>query len=604
MNSSRSVILQITVLVLFVALALQLFNIQVLQDRYKDQAANNVLRYEVQFPPRGEIYDRRGEFLVQSKESYDLMMVPANTAGFDTLLLAQIAELSPEELTKQIKKAWSFSRRRPSVIVKQMTKEQKLRFEERRFPGFFTQYRTVRSYPRKIGGNLMGYVGEVNDGHIQCDDYYRSGDYVGMSGIELSYETILRGRKGIHVNMVDVHGISQGSYQNGLYDTMAVPGTSITCTIDASLQAFGEELLKGKVGSIVAIEPATGEVLIMASSPSYDPDELVGRERGNNYMKLLNNKRRPLFNRTVMSRYPPGSTFKLVNGLIGQQEKVLTPQSAYPCYSGYAYGNRKLGCHNHYSPLNLQAAVQNSCNAYFCYVFRNIVDNPKYGGVKNGYAVWEDYVRSFGFGRSLESDFEGELPGYVPPTDFYNKRYRGRWNSLTVVSLSIGQGELGCTPLQMANLAATVANRGYYYPPHIVSRIHDRDSIDQHFYTKHISKVEPRYFDPIVAGMYDAVHKPGGTALVAQVPGLDICGKTGTAQNPRGADHSTFLCFAPKDNPKIAVSVYIEHGRFGATVAAPIASLIVEKYLTYTIRRPDLVQYIKGMQIAYPAYDR
>ncbi len=604
MSNNRNIILKCAVAVLFIALGLQLFNIQIIQDRYKDQAANNALRYEVQYPPRGEIYDRRGEFLVQSKESYDLMAVPGDVTPFDTVLLSQITGVSTTELARQLKKAWQFSRRRPSVIIKQMPKEMKLRFEERSFPGFYTVYRTVRSYPRKIAGNLLGYVGEVNDRHLAADGYYRQGDYVGMSGVELSYEKELRGRKGIQINMVDVHGVAQGSYREGIYDTMAVPGPAITCTIDSRLQALGEELLKGKVGSIVAIEPATGEVLVMASSPTYDPDELVGRERGNNYMKLLGNKRRPLFNRAVMASYPPGSTFKLINGLIGQQESVLTPQSAYPCSMGYAYGNRKLGCHPHPSPLKLQAAVQNSCNAYFCYVFRNIVDNRKYGDVKKGYAVWEDYVRSFGYGRSLETDFAGELNGYVPTAEFYNKRYRNSWNSLTVVSLSIGQGELGATPLQMANLAATVANRGYYYTPHIVSRIHDRDSIDARFYVRHKTMVDSRYFDPIVDGMYDAVHKDGGTARIADVPGLEVCGKTGTAQNPRGADHSTFLCFAPKDNPKIAVSVYVEHGRFGATVAAPIASLIIEQYLNDTIRRPDLVQYIKDMHIAYPAYDR
>ncbi len=600
----RAAILRATAIVLFTILAAQLFYLQVIDGEYKDKAANNVLRYQIQYPPRGEIYDRRGNFLVQSKESYDLMAVPAEVGPFDTTLLSAITGVSKEELGKQLKKAAQFSRRRPSVIVKQMTKEMKLRFEERSFPGLYTVFRTVRSYPTKIAGNLLGYVGEVNENHLARDPYYRSGDYVGMSGIELSYEEVLRGQKGVRINMVDVHGVPKGSYQGGIYDTMAIPGPAITCSIDAKLQALGEELMRGKVGSIVAIEPATGEVLVMASSPTYDPDELVGRERGNNYMKLLGDKRRPLFNRAVMSRYPPGSTFKLVNGLIGQQEGVLTPQSAYPCYAGYAYGNRKLGCHNHYSPLNLQQAVQNSCNAYFCYVFRNIVDNRKYGGVKNGYAVWGEYVRSFGYGRSLESDFAGELEGYVPSAEYYNKLYRGSWNSLTVISLSIGQGEIGCTPLQMANLAATVANRGFYYPPHIVQRIHDRDSLDAHFYTRHKTMVESRYFDPIVDGMYDAVHKDGGTARIAYVPGLDICGKTGTAQNPHGADHSTFLCFAPKNDPKIAVSVYVENGRFGATVAAPIASLIVEQYLSDTIRRPDLVNYIKQMQIAYPAYDR
>lgn len=595
--------LRIFVIVVFVIIVFRLFYIQVLDGSYKDSANNNVLRYEVQYPPRGEVYDRRGEFLVQSKEAYDLVVVPRDVKPFDTVMLGSIIGVSVEQIRKELHKATVFSRRRPSVIFKQLSKAVKLRMEERSFPGFYTVYRTVRSYPRKIGGNLLGYVGEVNDRTIANNPYYRSGDFIGMSGIEQAYEDVLRGQKGVKIKMVDVHGISKGSFKGGIYDTLPTPGSAITCTIDGRLQALGEELLKGKVGSIVAIEPSTGQILVMASSPTYDPDELVGRERGNNYMKLLNNNRRPLFNRAVMSGYPPGSTFKLLNGLIGLQEGVLQSNYTYPCSMGYTVG-RGVKCHAHPSPLDLTAAVQMSCNAYFCYVFRNIIDNRKYGGVKNGYKVWSDYVRSFGYGRKLDSDFTNELNGNVPSLDFYNKRYRGNWNSLTVVSLSIGQGELGCTPLQMANVAAIVANRGYYYTPHVVSKIAGRDSLDKRFYERHRTMVDPKHFDPVVEGMYRAVHNPGGTAQVARVDGLDICGKTGTAQNPHGADHSTFMCFAPKNDPKIAVSVYIEHGRFGATVAAPIASIITEMYLTDTVKREALVDYVKNMQISYPYYER
>ena len=595
--------MQRLVIGVFALIILRLFYIQVIDGSYKDRADDNVLRYEVQYPPRGEVYDRNGEFLVQSKDVYDLMVVPRDVTPFDTAMLCGIVGVPIEKFRAELQKAERYSRRRASVVLKQLPKEVKVKLEERSFPGFYTVYRTIRSYPRKIAGNLLGYVSEVDERAIARDSYYRSGDYIGKSGIELAYENVLRGDKGVKVNLVDVHGIVKGSYQNGIYDTLAVPGTAITCSIDARLQALGEELLAGKVGSIVAIEPATGEILVMASSPTYDPDELVGRESGNNYMKLLRNPRSPLFNRAVMSRYPPGSTFKIVNGLIGLQEGVLRPQDTYPCHRGYTIG-RGVKCHEHWSPLNLIDAVQTSCNAYFCYVLRNILDNPKYGSVKRGFDVWADYVRSFGYGRKLDSDFLDELNGYVPSSEFYDDRYNGRWNSLTVISLSIGQGELGCTPLQMANLAATVANRGHYFIPHVVKRIHDRDSLDARFYEPHFTKVESKYFDPIVEGMYRAVHKPGGTASIARVDGLDICGKTGTAQNPHGADHSTFMCFAPRNNPKIAVSVYVENGRFGATVAAPIASLIVEQYLTDTITRPQLVDYVKNMQIAYPYYDR
>ncbi len=459
----------------------------------------------------------------------------------------------------------------------------------------------MREYPRKVGGNLLGYVGEVNQRDIDRDDYYRMGDYIGKSGVESAYEEVLRGTKGVKITEVDTHGATKGSYMEGRLDTLPEAGKYIVCTIDARLQKFCEELMEGKIGAAVAIEPATGEILMMVSSPTYDPDELVGRERGNHYMQMLGNKRRPLFNRAVSAKYPPGSTFKLVQGLVGMQEGVLTPANAYPCHGGYSYGSKKMKCHPHPSPLDLRNAVANSCNAYFCYVLRNVLDNPRYGSVKEGFDVWEEYVKSFGFGRKLDSDFNGEGNGYVPDRGFYDKRYRGSWNSLTVISLSIGQGELGCTPLQMANLAAIIANRGYYYIPHIVKRIEGRDSIDRRFYERRYTKVDPRYFEPVVEGMWRGVHV-AGTSRMAFLPGLDVCGKTGTAQNPHGRDHSTFLSFAPKDNPKIAISVYVENAGFGASAALPIASLLEEFYLTDTITRPELVERVKQMQIYYPSY--
>ena len=604
MNNFRIKILHIFIIVVFAIIGLRLLYLQVIDSKYKRESASNVMRYEMQYPLRGEVFDRNGKYIVQSKEAYDLMAIPIDVEPFDTTRMAMLIGVSREKLISEFKRAVRYSRRRPSVIIKQLTKEEKLRFDEMNVAGFYTIYRTIRSYPQKIAGSLLGYVGEVNDRIIKKNSYYRSGDYIGISGVESAYETVLRGEKGVKINMVDVFGVSQGAYADGIYDTLSEPGTSITCTIDAELQKFGEELLEGKVGSIVAIEPSTGEILMMVNSPTYDPDELVGRQRGNNYMKLLNNKRRPLFNRAVMAKYPPGSTFKLVNGLIGLQEGVLTPDMRYSCYGGYTIG-RGVKCHDHIPSIDLDYAVRTSCNAYFCFVMRDIIDNRKYGSVKKGLDVWSKYVNSFGFGRSLNTDFNGELKGFVPTADFYNKYYNNRWNSLTVISLSIGQGELGCTPLQMANLAATVANRGYYFTPHIVSKIYDRDSIESRFYEKNYTMVDAVHFDPIVEGMFDAVHKSQGTASVAYIPGWDVCGKTGTSQNPSGEDHSTFMCFAPKDNPKIAVSVYVEHGGFGARIAAPVAALIVEKYLTDTIRtsRLPLIDYVKNLQIDYSVYD-
>lgn len=599
----RAAILSLFIVAAFAIIVLRLFDIQILDDSYKRAARNNVLRQEVQHPPRGEVYDRNGELLVRSIPSYDLMAIPRDVQAFDTVALARIAGVTPEKIATELRRAARYSMRRPSLIIKQISLEAKLLFDEGNFPGFYTVYRTMRSYPRKIAGNLLGYISEVDEATIQRDDYYQRGDYRGMSGIELTYEEVLRGEKGLKVNVVDVHGITQGSYQDGEADLQPIPGTAITTSLDADLQALGEELMRDKVGSIIAIEPATGEILVMVSSPGYDPDELVGRDRGNNYIKLLRNPRHPLFNRGVMSRYPPGSTFKLVNGLIALQEGVITPSQRYPCHGGYTIG-RGVKCHNHPSPVSLQQAVQMSCNTYFCYALRNILDNDRYASTKDAFDVWNDYVYSFGFGRSLGSDLAGELSGFVPTRATYDRIYHGRWNSLTVISLSIGQGELGCTPLQMANLAAILANRGYYYTPHIVRHIDGRDSLDARFYEKHYTKVDPSHFGIVVEGMYDAVHKAGGTGRLAYVPGLDICGKTGTAQNPHGKDHATFLCFAPKDDPKIAVSVYVEHGGFGGSVAAPIASLIVEQYLTDTITRPALMDYIKQTRIAYPYYDR
>lgn len=579
----------------------RLLYLQVFSSELKTRADGNALRYQVQHPPRGEVYDRNGEFLVQSKESYDLVVIPRDVEPFDTMHFAEILGVDKELLIAELKKASAFSRRSPSVIFKQLSKDAKLKLDEKRVAGFYTQYRTVRTYPRKLAGNLLGYVGEVDERMIKRNPYYKMGDYIGMSGIEQAYEEVLRGRKGVKIEMVDTHGVPQGSYMNGQNDTLAEPGKAIIATLDAKLQELAETLMKGKIGSVVAIEPSTGEILVMASSPSYDPDLLVGRQRGNNYMQMVYDLRKPLFNRAVMASYPPGSTFKVVNGLLGMQFGVANATDTHSCYGGYPYG-RGVKCHSHSPTLDMAGATQNSCNAYFCYVLRDILEHAGQGSIKLNYDKWREGVLSFGFGRKLESDFLSEKEGIVKTSDYYNKVYRGSWNALTVMSLSIGQGELGASALQMANLAATVANRGFYYIPHVVKKIEGQDSLAARFYKKNYTIVEGRHFDPIVEGMYRAVHEAGGTAQVARVEGLDICGKTGTAQNGQGADHSTFMCFAPRNNPKITVSVYVEHGRFGASAAAPIASLIVEQYLTDTIKRQDLKKRIEELEINYPMY--
>ena len=602
---SRGKILIIAVVVLCLIIVVRLFYIQVLDSSYKIFANNNALRYQIQFPPRGEVYDRNGEFLVQSKEAYDLLCIPREVTPFDTVRFASIIGVEVADVRAEIQKARKYSTRRPSVLFKQLSKEVKLRLEERRFRGFFTQYRTVRTYPTKMAGNLLGYVGEVDDRDMSRDPYYKMGDFIGKTGIEKAYEEQLRGIKGVKVELVDVHGMPKGAYQDGVYDTLAQPGRAIYSTIDGKLQQLAEELLQGKVGAVVAIEPATGEILVMANSPSYDPDLLVGRDRSKNYARMVFDPRQPLYNRAVMSSYPPGSTFKTVNGLIGMQLGVATENDLHSCPGGYPMGGIiRPKCHAHYSPLNMSGAVANSCNAYFAYVFRDILDRGKVAPTfRERYDIWREYVMSFGFGRKLDSDFTGERNGNVPSADYYNRIYNNRWNSYTVISLSIGQGEMGCTPLQMANMAAIIANRGYYYIPHVVKKIEGRDTINSRFTQRHYTKVAPEHFNSVVEGMYQAVNV-AGTATIARVAGLDICGKTGTAQNPQGVDHSVFMSFAPRDNPKIAIYVFIEHGRSGATTAAPIASLLAEQYLTDTIKRPDMVEYVKNMQVHYPMYDR
>lgn len=600
-NRWRIIIPRLLVLIIFGVLILRVGYLQLIDSRYESLAGDNYLRYVVKYPPRGEVFDRNGEYLVQSKICYDLMAVWRDMprSGVDTLRLLDITGLTLPRLKNALYEARR-SPRQGRLVAKYLSAEEKLQLDELNIPGLYTVPRTVRQYPRKIGGNLLGSVGEITDKMLKnSSEYYGVGDYIGTEGLEAAYEEELRGVKGLVLH--DLYARDEAHDQ---IINHPQPGKSIVCTIDARLQAFAEDLMRGKVGAVVAIEPATGEILVMASSPTFDPDELVGRERGNNYMRNLNNPRHPLFNRSVKSKYPPGSTFKLVNGLIGLQEGVLKPNYRYSCHNGYDYGKIHVGCHEHSSPLNLDYAIATSCNAYFCYVFRNILENKKYGSVKDAYDVWCEYVESFGFGRKLESDFLGEGRGYVPDRAFYDKRYHKSWNALTVLSLSIGQGELGCTPLQLANLAATIANRGYYYIPHIVRSIEGQDSLDARFYRKNYTKVDACHFETIVHGMWRGVNVDG-TCQGAKLDGWDVCGKTGTAQNPRGEDHSTFVSFAPRNNPKIAIAVYVEHGGFGASMAVPIASLVEEMYLTDSITRPWLVDYVKQKQINYyNAYDR
>ena len=601
--NTRYRILRFLVLGIGIVIVGRLFFMQIVASDYDQRATRNMLRTEVEYPMRGEVLDRNGEYLVKSRVCYDVLVVHRELPkeGFDTTRLITILDMPREKFEQRLKEAARHPRA-STLVIGYLSQDSKLLLDESGFSGFHTRFRTAREYPRKIGGNLLGYVSEISSDQLNRKgyEYYSVGDYIGTQGIESAYETLLRGEKGVNYRIYDSHNAVQGAYNDGADDILPVKGLQLTSTIDARLQEFAETLMEGKIGAVVAIEPATGEVLVMVSSPTYNPDLMVGRERRANYNKMLNDPQHPEFNRAVKSKYPPGSTFKLVQGLIGLQEGILRASDRHPCHNGFAYGSRVMGCHPHSSPLDLREAVAQSCNAYFCYVFKDMLTNSKYSSIKESFRVWNEYVYSFGFGRKLGTDLYGEGAGYVPTPEFYDRGYNGRWNWGTVMSCAIGQGEMGCTPLQMANLAAIVANRGYYYIPHLIKHIEGRDSIDARFYERHYTLVDSVNFVPIIEGMWRSVNV-SGTSRKAYLEGYDVCGKTGTAENS-GPDNSTFLSFAPKDNPKIAISVYVEHGGFGSAVAVPIASLIEELYLTDTIKRPQLVEEVLNTKINYAAY--
>jgi penicillin-binding protein 2 len=572
-------------------LLIRLFIIQVVKDSYRLSANNNVLRYVTQYPARGLIYDRNGRLIVFNQAAYDIMVVPAQTSKtIDTTEFCSLLGISGELFRRQMKSAVNYSRKAPSVFLKQISNETYARLQEKMFlyPGFYVQPRTLRKYSLPVASHLLGYVSEVDDGIIRKDPYYKPGDYIGKSGIEESYEKELRGRRGVKIFLVDVFSRIKGSYADGKMDTLAVQGSDITSSIDLALQEYGELLMKNKRGSIVAIEPSTGEVLALVSAPNYDPGLLVGRQRSENYSKLyFDTLYQPLFNRALMASYPPGSTFKPVNGLIGLQEGVISPDTRFSCNNGYLF----VDCHSHESPLDLIGAIKNSCNAYFCQTFRRVLENPKYHTISDAYLKWKGYLDEFGFGSKLGTDFVNELPGFIPMPSYYDKIHKNRWKALTVISMAIGQGEVGTTPLQMANMTAAIANRGYFYTPHIVKAVGSDHSINQKFTQKHIISIDTANFETIVKGMEAVVNGgAGGTALGAALKDIIVCGKTGTAQNPHGDNHSVFIAFAPKINPKIAIAVYVENAGFGATYAAPVASLMIEKYIKGEITNKALEQ--------------
>lgn len=594
--ANRKYLIMALVIIAAVVLIIRLFYVQVIDKTYRTSAANNVLRYVTQYPARGLIYDRNGKLIVYNQAAYDLLVIPGQTKSIDTSRFVSILGITVRDFRDRMAAARNYSTRAPSVFMKMISSETYGLLQEELFhyPGFYVQARTLRKYTKPVAGHLLGYVGEVDDKLLAKDKYYRSGDYIGINGIEKTYEQQLRGRKGVNIFLVDVHNNIKGSYSDGRYDTVSVPGTNLVSTIDLDLQEYGEKLMQNKSGSIVVIEPSTGEILTLVTAPTYDPSLLVGRVRSENFANLQADSLNPLFNRALMASYPPGSTFKIMNGLIGLQEGVITPASRFSCSNGYHAGSLTVGCHTHSSPLDLEGAVMNSCNAWFCNAFRNILENKAYSSVSEAYDHWRNYLIAFGFGNKTGIDLPNELTGFIPPRTYYDKYYgKDRWKALTVISLAIGQGEIGTTPLQMANMVATIANRGYFYIPHVIKKIGEDGSPAPEYTRQYITGISPGNFEAVIKGMEGAVNGgPGATARGAAIDSILICGKTGTAQNPHGKDHSIFVAFAPEVNPKIAIAVYVENAGFGSTFAAPIASLMIERYLTGEVKRKSLEENV------------
>ncbi len=590
--SKRKFIIAGIMLGIAVIFIIRLFSMQILNKSYKQFATRNVLRRITVFPARGFIYDRKMNFMVYNKAAYDLLVVPREVKPFDTTELCNIIQLERVDLREALKKAKQFSYYKPSIIVGQISPDIYAPLQEKlyKYPGFFVQSRTLREYPSKSAAQILGYVGEVNQHIMESDKYYGMGDYIGVSGLEKAYEKDLRGIKGVKNSMVDVHNRIKGRYNNGEADTTAILGHNLLTGMDSKLQAYAELLMTNKRGAIVAIEPSTGEIILMVSTPSYDPNLLVGRQRGTNYGILERDSvNKPMWNRAIIGTYSPGSTFKLANALIALQVHAITPFDRFSC-SGPA--STPIKCtHIHVSPLAMREGIRESCNSYFWNVYRSIINRS--GNVSDNYQKWRDYMVSFGFGQKIGTELTSEVKGFIPELSYYDKLYgQARWNAMTIRSNSIGQGEILATPLQMANMVSMVANRGYYITPHLVKAIQDTNRVFRELkYDKKVMDISPEYFNTVIEGM-QAVVDETKLKMTVHLDNIIVCGKTGTVQNPHGADHSAFVGFAPRDNPKIAIAVFIENAGFGATYAAPIGGLLIEKYLNDSIapKRKELEQ--------------
>ncbi len=603
--SNRKLLVMGVFIAVGVVFLIKLFSLQVIDKHYKQLAENNALRFVTQYPARGKIYDRNGQLLVFNEAVYDLMVIPKQAMKkdtihpFDTATFCRLLGITQESYVERMTKAKNESYLKPSPFVTQISKEDYAHIAEvlHRYPGFYFQTRTVRHYPNAIAAHTLGDIGEVDKKEIEQDNYYKQGDYIGKSGIEKSYEKELRGEKGLKVMMVDVHNRVMGSFDDGSLDREPVPGKDIYLGLDADLQAYGERLMVGKIGSIVAVEPETGQILAFVTSPTYDPNLLVGRERGVHYKELRDDPMKPLINRAISGTYPPGSTFKTVVGLIAMQSGSITPATCFHC-SGP--GSLPIKCTHHHGPSpDFANAIMNSCNPYFYESFKATINNSKFGGIKEGYQYWKDMTAKMGLGHKFGTDIPYERSGNIPSREYYDRMYKDQWNSVTIRSLGIGQGEVLVTPLQLCNIAALIANEGYYYPPHLIKCFGDTTAIPEIMTTKVDPGIDPKYVKVMKTGLRTVFSGPAGTARRFEMKDIPQCGKTGTAQNPHGNYHSNFIAFAPENNPKIALAVIIENGGYGATWAAPIASLMIEHYLRGYTTREELEKRIMEGRITY-----
>lgn len=591
-------LLPIFIIIASVSILSRLFYLQIVKGENKNLHFESDLAIETiyDYPQRGNIYDRNNKLLVSNQPAYDIMVIPREVKALDTLEFCSLINISKEMFDKKLDDAKKYSWRKASVFVNQLSKEEYAPLQEklRKYQGFYIQKRALRNYDVKTCGNILGYISEVNTWELKKNTYYLAGELIGRQGVERQYEEFLRGKKGVRYFQKDRHNRIIGSYKNGEFDTLPVAGKTLQLTIDETLQAYGEQLMVNKRGGIVAIEPETGEILALVSAPSYDPNLLVGRKRSENYTKLYNDSlSKPLYNRALLAEYPPGSTLKTLTALIGLQEGVMTPETPVPCFGGYSYGGRFMKCHAHSAPFDMIHAIGTSCNSYFAHEYKKIVEN--YPNAAQGVDAWANHMKSFGLGEFLGSDFPTGRKGSVPNSSLYNRAYgENKWGATYNISNGIGQGEILVTPLQLANVVSAIANRGYFYTPHIVKKIDNKKTPLTEFTTPKKTTIEPKHFETIIKGMHRAY--TSGTARSTQIPGIEMAAKTGTAENytringkrMQLTDHSIFVAFAPIDKPKIAIVVFVENGYFGARIAGPITSLMVEKYLNDSISRPEL----------------